>query len=146
MRHWVDELTNREENRHAQNQGAGLGRLAFQRVRQYIELSLDRYHERHPQNRIPATSDQTAELMQIMLGRQSRVGFTFNNGPHFELHRGSLESVKGEVRIDPDDGRMYFMFGTQSTPLESIVHGAIRPILFPDLPITQEESTTEYYF
>jgi len=154
MRHWIEELSNREENREAKAK-AQLSQLAFARIRKCIEECLEIYNKRHP----PPTPSRALEpeiqgngtLMTIAVRNSPAwARFEFIAGkPVFTRYRrfsdGIEEEDQGEVFID-ETGTMQLMFDRNLTPIENVVRGTLQPVLFPAIPITSDDGTLEYYY
>jgi len=153
MRHWIDELSNREENREAKAK-AQLSQLAFARIRECIEKCLEIYNRRHPttasQSIKPDVSSDGMLMRIIVRNRPAWGGFQFIAGkPEFTRYRfseGEQLEDQGEVDIDKETGTMQMMFDRTITPIENVVRGTLQSVLFPAIQITRAEGTPEYYY
>jgi hypothetical protein len=150
MKHWVDELCDREENR-AERPRGGLARIAFKRVLKSINASLTIYNKRHPEHTVKSEPTDGHGLMTVMLGPySSRVGFEFREGnPNFNWRRivkGTQVEEKGEIFVQPESGRMYLRFNGNNMPLGNVVRETLQPALFPNISFDEGETSDEYCF
>jgi hypothetical protein len=149
MHHWIDDLSDREENRAAEPQA--LARIAFTRAKARIEECLAIYNKRHPKFQ-PLQSESTDDgrLMTVALGKYSaRVGFQFRAGSpkvaRYRLSEREYVTDHGELNIEPGNGRIRLTFNGTSRLLENVVRETLQPVLFPGIPLTEEDGVTEYY-
>lgn len=138
MHHWVDELSDKEENRDFKAKGL-LGFLAYQRVSKCVEDCLDIYNKRHPdrdsdKERLLDKTFQDANQKWIMVGGSPRVGLEFVAGPTFtrirvDEKRERTERETGEVCLDADE-TMWLKFDGKCRGIDDVVQETLEPVLF----------------
>ena len=144
MRHWIDDLYDREQNQKEKEEGGDLGRLAYDRVRDCIELCLKRYNDRHKPTVLEPILSRTVDdgtQMAIHVGKHPRtISFVFfAKRPIFKL-----DELAGEIVIENGLGRMDLVLSGNGTPIENVVRAALQPILFPTIP-KEKDKLPEYY-
>jgi hypothetical protein len=149
MKHWVDELSDREENLD-RNPKAGIGTIAFRRVHKCVEECRKIYNDRHPDKTIPPPTVNEDGVLSIRFGEpKKQFGFQFRPGnPEFTRYLvidDQQVEEKGELCVD-SSGALWLSFHGIRTPLASVVRGTIQRYFFPNVPFNEAETGTQYYW
>jgi hypothetical protein len=128
IRHWVDHLSDIEENTAANTRE--LAAIAYRRVRDSVAECLEIYDKRHPPaKRFIVENEEDGDVMQIRIA--GRITLQFGSGSTtFSRWIGAVQDDI-EIVLDPDNVMWFELSSRTRMPVNDFVQRTLRPILFP---------------